>query len=170
MVIHHCLPFADERRSVKSGLSGRRFLSFPAPPLHSYFFVPFCPMPSHVFRACPAWLKGNGNDSYSGYTNNNLVIHCYSHLSSPSFQHGRIFYDLTDSVLTRFLILQTRATITALLFIPLPKIIVPSPAGSKAGFFHRTLYLLRPFLLISRSGQIKDAFFCINFGHSYSVS
>ena len=27
---------------------------------------PFCPMPSRVFRACPAWLKGNGNDCYAG--------------------------------------------------------------------------------------------------------
>ena len=24
-------------------------------------------MPSRVFRACPAWLKGNGNDCYAGY-------------------------------------------------------------------------------------------------------
>ena len=49
-----------------SGLSGSRFLSFPAPPFRSYFFAPFGPMPSRVFRACPAWLKGNGNDCYSG--------------------------------------------------------------------------------------------------------
>ena len=48
-----------------SGLSGRRFLSFPAPPPRSYFFALFPPMPS---RAYPAWLEGNGNDCYAGYS------------------------------------------------------------------------------------------------------
>ena len=41
-----------------SGLSGRRFLSFPAPPPRSYFFAPFCAMPSRVFSAVvPLGLK-----------------------------------------------------------------------------------------------------------------
>ena len=39
-------------------------LSFPTPLPCSYFFAPFCPMPS---RAYPAWLEGNGNDCYAGY-------------------------------------------------------------------------------------------------------
>ena len=55
MVIHHCLPFADERRSVKC-LGSAAGVSFPSPPLPPAptFFAPFCPMPS---RACPAWKR-----------------------------------------------------------------------------------------------------------------
>ena len=51
-----------------SGLSGRRFLSFPAPspppPPPAPTFRSFWPMPS---RAYPTWLEGNGNDCYAGY-------------------------------------------------------------------------------------------------------
>ena len=48
------------KRSKKVGAA-------PLPPPAPTLFAPFCPMPSHVFRACPAWLKGNGNDCYAGY-------------------------------------------------------------------------------------------------------
>ena len=54
-------------RSVKC-LGSAAGVSFPSPPLppppRSYFFAPFCPMPS---RDYPAWLEGNGNDCYAGY-------------------------------------------------------------------------------------------------------
>ena len=56
-----------------------------APPPRSYFFAPFCQMPS---RACPAWLEGNGNDCYAGYE---ISLNLVRYIAS-------IFWPLTCSV------------------------------------------------------------------------
>ena len=42
MVIHHCLPFADERRSVKC-LGSAAGVSFPSPPLLFLLLFAQCP-------------------------------------------------------------------------------------------------------------------------------
>ena len=53
MVIHHCLPFADERRSVKC-LGSAAGVSFPSPPLPpAPTFLPF-------FSQCPRALAPLG--------------------------------------------------------------------------------------------------------------
>ena len=50
------LAWALGKKEQKCKSGGRSFPSPPLPP-RSYFFAPFCPMPSRVFRACLAWLK-----------------------------------------------------------------------------------------------------------------
>ena len=53
MVIHHCLPFADERRSVKC-LGSAAGVSFPSPPL------PPAPTFLLLFAKCPRALAPLG--------------------------------------------------------------------------------------------------------------
>ena len=53
MVIHHCLPFADERRSVK-WLGSAAGVSFPSPPL------PPAPTFLLFFAKCPRALTPLG--------------------------------------------------------------------------------------------------------------
>ena len=53
MVIHHCLPFADERRSVKC-LGSAAGVSFPSPPL------PPAPTFLLLFAQCPRALAPLG--------------------------------------------------------------------------------------------------------------
>ena len=53
MVIHHCLPFADERRSVKC-LGSAADVSFPSPPL------PHAPTFLLLFPQCPRALAPLG--------------------------------------------------------------------------------------------------------------
>ena len=58
MVIHHCLPFADERRSVKC-LGSAAGVSFPSPPLPPTptFLLLFAQCPRASFVLAPLGLK-----------------------------------------------------------------------------------------------------------------